>query len=113
MSSKTIVRREECNVKLIDALVKNKWRWTWMEEEHTDGVVFGVYMRKITKPGYALCLWCDAPVNYGGKGLSSIKQHASTDVHQANRKTRETNYLVNSPNHSRPPNNNQYLLVNR
>ena len=63
MSSKTIVRREECNVKLIDALVKNKWRWTWMEEEHTDGVVFGVYMRKITKPGYALCLWCELPVN--------------------------------------------------
>ena len=65
-----------------------------MEEEHTDGVVFGVYMRKITKPGYALCLWCDAPVNYGGKGLSSIKQHASTDVHQANRKTRETNFRL-------------------
>ena len=54
MSSKTIVRREECYVKLIDALVKNKWRWTWLEEEHTDGVVFGVYMRKITKPGYAI-----------------------------------------------------------
>ena len=95
MSRRIIVKREDSDVKEIDKSVKNKWCWPWMEHEHK-GTCFSAYFRKLLKPGYALCVWCDKEVNYGGKGLSSLVQHSETAQHLKIRKIRESNFRLPS-----------------
>ena len=92
MSRRVILTREDSNVREIDNSVINKWCWSWMEHEH-DGLCLNSFMRKLNKPGLALCLWCDKEVNYAGKGLSSLVQHADTLHHKKSKKLRDTSSI--------------------
>ena len=50
---------KECDPKLVDATVKNKWNWNWLNE--TDFSKHGDFLSdcivKINKPGQAYCLY--------------------------------------------------------
>ena len=54
---------KECDLKLVDATVKNKWNWSWLTEtdfsEHSDFP--SDYTVKTNKPGQAYCLYCSVP----------------------------------------------------
>ena len=94
MARRVVIERGG-NAREIDAKLKNKWSWNWLEKE-VDGVALFNFMKKLNKPGVALCDWCDCQVTYSGKGLSSLVQHAVTSKHKAVASTRKSNYALPS-----------------
>ena len=58
------------NAREIDKSVKNKWDWEWLEKSiDVKGVTYAVhkFLRKLNKPGDALCIVCDTSFSYGGR----------------------------------------------
>ena len=76
MARRVVIERGG-NAREIDAGLNNKWKWSWLEYE-VDGVPLMNFMKKLNKPGVALCEWCDCEVSYKGKGVPSLTQHAET-----------------------------------
>ena len=70
----------------IDAKLKNKWAWNWLEKIVSGVTVFN-FFRKLNKPGVALCV-CE--VSHAGKRLI---QHAETSKskHKSVASTRASN----------------------
>lgn len=94
MARRVVIERGG-NAREIDAKLKNKWSWSWLEKE-VNGVALLNFMKKLNKPGVALCEWCDCEVTYSGKGFSSLAQHIETSKHKTAASTRKTNYALPS-----------------
>ena len=88
-----IVNRESINVKDIDKDVNNPWKWEWLEVKD-DKFFFSEFFRKLKEPGKALCIWCDAVLNYGGRGKPVLVKHARSLKHKSQIKLRKTNYRL-------------------
>ena len=56
-----------CNLKEIEKDVKNKFRWQWLEAKDCNGDFLSDYVRKLPKPGFAFCIWCDSNLDYRHK----------------------------------------------
>ena len=57
---------KECDPKLVDATVKNKWNWNWLTDFLSD------YIVKINKPGQAYCLYCSVTTVYSYSGKQNL-----------------------------------------
>jgi len=92
-SWKVINRGDEASLKEIEESVKNKFNWGWLEKSiitkvnlngnESDITTYAVdCIRKIDKPGKALCMWCECEINYGGGGWPRIKDHLGSKKHK-------------------------------
>ena len=59
----------------VDAGCKNKWNWSWLEEDVNGDFILD-YIRKIDASGLAFCIYCNKPVSYGSSGKKDILAHA-------------------------------------
>ena len=84
------------NISAIDKGVRNKWNWQWLEERDADGHFLSEYIRKVDKPGFAICIICKGELQYGNGGKKDVVNHGSKKKHQRNRKLRETNTTLPS-----------------
>ena len=73
------------DIKTIDSSVRNRFKWSWLEERDSHGDFLSDYVRKIPEPGFSCCLICQNRLNYGGRGKSIITRHAETEVHKTKR----------------------------
>ena len=80
-------RRMECNfmkpgedIKLVDKGIKNKWRWSWIEEAGRDGKPFGSWSQKLRQPGACFCTLCARKILYGTSGKKCCHGTSSTLV---------------------------------
>ena len=62
--------------------VKNSWRWEWTEKFFKDERL-GTHIRKIQKPGTAVCVICNREINYALRGRVALQDHCSTAKHKA------------------------------
>ena len=88
---------KECDPKLVDATVKNKWNWNWLNE--TDFSKHGDFLSdcivKINKPGQAYCLYCSVPIVYGSSGKRNLRKHAKGNkFHSQQSQIRKTNTAI-------------------
>ena len=99
---KIINRRESKDARKIDATCKNKWKWSWLEEEDVNSDYLSTYVRKINVGGSAFCIYCYKTLVYGNTGKNDLLKHAAKSTeHLFNKK----NYLSTAllPLHWRKP----------
>ncbi|KAM9424389.1 uncharacterized protein KZ484_001126 isoform 2-T2 [Pholidichthys leucotaenia] len=96
-----IERKDAPRIKEIDKIVKNKFRWDWLEKEIATDVgkktvtnLFSDFIRKVDCAGKAICTWCYDTIDYGGRGFKSLESHARSRKHVQEVKSRSTNYSV-------------------
>jgi hypothetical protein len=70
--------------------IKNKFKWSWLEEKDVHGDFLSDYIRKIDEPGSVICDWCRDKLKYGNKGKSHLKNHAKSKNHVRVRRDRQT-----------------------
>ena len=83
---------------VIDALVKNKWRWDWQNEiTECDGekIPHRTWCVKLNRPGLCLCTVCNVELKYGSNGKKRLKEHALHPEHQKNLKVGLRLYFFN------------------
>ncbi|KAG1679720.1 hypothetical protein GQR58_012860 [Nymphon striatum] len=102
-----IERSETGNVREIDKLAKNKFRWDWLErtvkvqiDGKTVSTTLGEFFRKVDVSGRAICILCSDLINYGNKGWKPLENHVGTKKHIAIMLTRRSNYAISTPGHS-------------
>ena len=91
-------------VKSIDASVKNKWSWKWIDHELSFDLgkygevkyKLGDCISKIDISGTAWCTWCEDKLGYGGNGKTNLLKHCSTTKHIEQLKTRAGNFRLSS-----------------
>ena len=81
MSLKDLVVGRNDDTGAIDAGVKNAWKSKWLETKVCD-VELSEFIRKIKKPGKAVCILCNQELTYGSKGRIALVNHANTADHQ-------------------------------
>lgn len=96
-----IKRKFAFRVKEIDKIVKNKFRWEWLEKEVATKIgqktvkhLFSNFVRKIDHAGKALCTWCKDTLDYGGRGFKGLESHTKSKRHVQEVKSRTTNYSI-------------------
>ena len=57
--------KEGESVAEIDATVRNKWRWEWMNEVDADKQPHRLWVVKLDRAGVCLCHICNAEIKYG------------------------------------------------
>ncbi|XP_061574023.1 uncharacterized protein LOC133440720 [Cololabis saira] len=89
--------------KEVDAKIKNRWCWKWMEEIVTSKIndvekpyALSECVKKIDEPGRAMCEWCRDVINYGPRGKVALVEHTKTKKHLNHLTTRSTNYSLGS-----------------
>lgn len=76
----------ELQLKTLEKEVKNKFKWSWLEEKDELGNFFSAYIRKIKDPGVVWCTVCRDKINYGSSGKKALTNHAKRSSHQKNHK---------------------------
>ena len=96
---------DPCAISANDQSVKNKFRLPWMQQKvdltiKIGGVSrdveenVGDFLQKVSMPGKAQCRYCNDLINYGSRGLPSIKDHARSDKHKKGLSLRLSNYSL-------------------
>ena len=104
MSRNDFVRKDASTAKIIDANIKNKWNWAWIDEivvikdEATKQILseekMSTWVEKVTKEGIAWCRLCDCEINYRSAGKRQLANHARMKKHQQARKEIKENYAL-------------------
>ncbi len=71
------------DTKLVDKGIKNKWRWSWIEEVGRDEKLFGSWCQKLRQPGACFCTLCARKILYGTSGKKVLPRHELDPSHQA------------------------------
>ena len=79
--------------KKADPLVKNAWRWEWLDLVH-DGQKLSDFIRVVKKPGYCVCTVCDKEIKYAGRGRVSMVDHVKNESHKRIIRERKSNTLL-------------------
>lgn len=110
-------RKDASRVKEIDKHIKNKFRWDWLEREIVDTVgkkevttLFCDFIRKIDRPGKALCTWCQDTIDYGTRGFKALEAHAKRQKHVNKLEERKTNFSIAGAFGCQPKVNKPYGL---
>lgn len=83
-----VSRKDARSGREIDAKCKNKWNWSWLEEQDKNGEYLSAYIRKINLSGSALCIYCNKIVCYGSSGKKDLLSHSKhSSVHLSNKKS--------------------------
>lgn len=56
MASNFLVDNDDTSA--LEANVKNKWRWSWLQEYNKNGVQHSTWCKKINVPGKCICISC-------------------------------------------------------
>ncbi|KAH3742121.1 hypothetical protein DPMN_048856 [Dreissena polymorpha] len=78
----------------IDKLVKNKFKWEWLQttvDVNKKAIPLSEWIRKIDCPGKAKCIPCEKIVNYGSCGKVSLDEHCNSVDHISKVKTLSSN----------------------
>ena len=70
------------DLKAVENGIKNKFRWQWLEEKDCNGDYLSDFVRKLSKPGLAFCVFCDQRLDYSKKGKCHLKRHAESEGHK-------------------------------
>jgi len=76
-----------------DRPCKNAWRWEWVDIQ-VDKEWIGDCIRKIQKPGTALCVACDCEIIYGSRGAQTLEEHLKRPKHAKARKSLKNNTTI-------------------
>lgn len=89
---KDVLDLSDANLKSIEGdIKKNAFRRNWLEEKDSNDDFLSDYIRKIDKPGFVRCIWCDDPLRYLGSGKKDLKTHARTTKHKNKRQDIKSN----------------------
>ncbi|GFN88405.1 hypothetical protein PoB_001491100 [Plakobranchus ocellatus] len=99
---KTLGKNDLGRAKEIDAKVKNRFRYEWLETTvnlkskklSEIEVTLGGSIEKLDLPGKALCSFCNDVISYGGKGKIALVDHVQSAKHIARVEHRRTNYTL-------------------
>ena len=72
-----IENNSSCSIETIDTSSKNKFSWSWLKEKDVNEDYLSKYVRKVSKDGVAMCLFCKAELKYGRHGRSCFVQRMS------------------------------------
>ena len=53
-----------------------------VQEKDCNGDYLSGYVRKLSKPGFVFCVFCDQRLDYSKKGKSHLIRHAQSDGHK-------------------------------
>ena len=76
MAAREISQSDGTDLKLIDKDVKNRFKWSWLEEEDCNKMYLSDWTRKVNIAGKVMCKLCNDLVNYGSGGKKDLKRHA-------------------------------------
>ena len=95
MASNLKVLENEGNSNVNDQEVKNRWKWECLQVKVGESYLSDC-IRKIDRPGYALCIYCNFQINYGTNGKTALTRHVSISnkKHQDNKKAYVTNMII-------------------
>ena len=65
-----------------DVTVKNKWRWTWLNERVERGKPFRTWCKKVESPGCLFLCLCNKKLLYGQNGKRAPFKHFNEPGHQ-------------------------------
>lgn len=104
----SLIRKgDENKILEIDKTVKNKFKFSWLmqtiklkvklngKEEEVEEKLED-YIAKTDQPGQAQCTYCKELINYGSRGVISLKEHAQKVKHKQHICTHRTNYALSS-----------------
>ncbi|XP_051905764.1 uncharacterized protein LOC127590273 isoform X2 [Hippocampus zosterae] len=81
----------QADLRAIDVSVRNSFKWSWLKEKDMNGDFSSDSIRKVDKPGLAICIWCNDTLRYGSSGKKDLKTHSKKVKHDAVRKSMQTN----------------------
>ena len=58
------------DIRSLEKDIRNKFKWSWLEETDSNGDLLSSYIQKLKLPGLVYCNHCKAKVDYRGKGKS-------------------------------------------
>ncbi|XP_005105004.1 uncharacterized protein LOC101862132 [Aplysia californica] len=67
-----------------DVAVPQQWRWKWLHERVSlEGTphLYGDAFVKVDQPGFVLCRWCVAGINYSHRGRTALADHVKSNKH--------------------------------
>ncbi|XP_060764516.1 uncharacterized protein LOC132873191 isoform X2 [Neoarius graeffei] len=82
------------DIRSIEGKVKNKFRWSWLKEKDANGDFLSDYVRKVDRPGYALCTWCNDLLKYESSGKKGLRCHSKCKKHIEARTLKRTNQTL-------------------
>lgn len=91
-----ISRTDGTDLKAIEGNIKNKFNWTWLQEEDNTGEFLSSWARKVDVPGKVRCIVCNDTVSYGSGGKKDLKRHPSKKEHQRLLNLKKTNQTLSS-----------------
>ena len=102
-----IETRDEAKVREIDADLKNKFRWDWLDRKVTVSpvgsskqeplsVLVSDFVKKLDVAGKALCTVCDDVILYGSRGWKALQSHATSVKHRKQTFLLKSNYSISS-----------------
>ena len=102
-----IETRDDAKVREIDADLKNKFRWDWLDrkvtvcpvgssKEEPLSVLVADFVKKLDVAGKALCTVCDDVILYGSRGWKALQSHATSVKHRKQTFLLKRNYSISS-----------------
>lgn len=87
---------QDPSVKEIDAGVKNKFKWTWLQESCiVDGHTLSLdCYSKVSLPGKVLCTVCNDTINYATSGKKALLNHVRLAKHVKAWKVQQQNMQI-------------------
>ncbi|XP_060789431.1 uncharacterized protein LOC132894118 isoform X2 [Neoarius graeffei] len=82
------------DIRRMEGRVKNKFKWSWLEEKDANGDFLSDYLWKVDRPGYALCTWCNDLLKYESSGKKVLLSHSKCKKHIEARRLKRTNQTL-------------------
>ena len=86
--------KEGEDISALEATVKNKWKWSWLEEINEDKQPLKLWCKKIDTPGVCYCVACKRTIVYGTSGKKTLLRHANEKSHCSLVSTLQKNTLI-------------------
>ena len=74
MATREISRSDGTDLKLIDKDMKNRFKWSWLEEEDCNKMYLSDWTRKVNIESKVMCKLCNDLVNYGSRWQERFKK---------------------------------------
>ena len=106
MASRLDILQRKRGEQEIKESTRYNWQWAWMDNEWVEPKPktwneknefvplkgrYGLWFRKVKAEGKAYCNLCRKELNYGSRGVETLKNHAASDSHCQKLRMREGN----------------------
>ena len=96
MASREISRTDGTDINLVNRGVKNKFKWTWLEETDLNCMFLSDWVRKVNLSGRVMWILHNDLVTYESGGKKDLKRHANKKKNTDVIKLRKTNTTLSS-----------------